>query len=121
MARANKTAQLRAHVRLLGEILGDVIRGSAGEEIFNRVEKIRLSSKEAQERDTWKSLDQLLASLDKHDFLLIARAFSQFLNLANIADQHYTTSVNTEDDFSALAALDRTLVALQKKMYDRRN
>jgi phosphoenolpyruvate carboxylase len=63
------------------------------------VEQIRLSSKEAQDSDSWDALDRLLASVEEQEFLIIARAFSQFLNLANIADQHHTTAVHTERSF----------------------
>ncbi len=118
MVEVVDTAPLRAHVRLLGDILGKIIRDNAGQALFDRVEQIRLSSKEAQERDTWDSLDQLLASLEESEFLLIARAFSQFLNLANIADQQHTTSVHTECHFSASATLQKTLRVLQTKAKD---
>ena len=90
MVEAVDTAPLRAHVRLLGDMLGKIIRENAGEALFERVEQIRLSSKAAQDSDTWETLDQLLASLEEQEFLIIARAFSQFLNLANIADQQHT-------------------------------
>jgi len=113
MTEAVNTAPLRAHVRLLGDMLGKVIRDNAGETLFQRVEHIRICSKEAQESDTWSALDQLLASLEEQEFLTIARAFSQFLNLANIADQQHTTSVHSAEHFSATAVLARTLDALQ--------
>ena len=104
MEEAVDTAPLRAHVRLLGDILGNIIKENAGEALFNRVEQIRIQSKEAQDSDTWEALDQLLASLDDHEVLVIARAFSQFLNLANIADQQHTMSVRTESPFCQLGA-----------------
>ncbi len=113
MVEAVDTAPLRAHVRLLGDILGNIIKKNAGEALFNRVEQIRVQSKEAQDSDTWEALDQLLASLDDHEVLVIARAFSQFLNLANIADQQHTMSVRTESHFSASSVLERTLRVLQ--------
>lgn len=118
MVEAVDTAPLRAHVRLLGDMLGKIIRENAGEALFERVEQIRLSSKAAQDSDTWETLDQLLASLEEQEFLIIARAFSQFLNLANIADQQHTTSVNTEAHFSASATLQSTLRVLQTKAKD---
>ncbi|MEK9933411.1 MAG: phosphoenolpyruvate carboxylase [Luminiphilus sp.] len=118
MVEVVDTAPLRTHVRLLGDILGKIIRDNAGEKLFNRVEDIRLSSKEAQDSDTWEALDQLLASLEEQEFLVIARAFSQFLNLANIADQQHTTSVQTAAHLTASATLQRTLRVLQTKAKD---
>ena len=67
MAEAVDTAPLRAHVRLLGDMLGKIIRENAGEALFDRVEQIRLGSKAAQNSDTWASLDQLLASLEEQE------------------------------------------------------
>ena len=52
MVEAVDTAPLRAHVRLLGDMLGKIIRENAGEALFERVEQIRLSSKAAQDSDT---------------------------------------------------------------------
>lgn len=118
MAEVADTAPLRAHVRLLGDTLGRIIRDNAGEPLFERVEQIRLRSKEAQDSETWEALDQLLASLEEQEFLVIARAFGQFLNLANIADQQHTTSVHTEPHFSASATLQKTLRVLQTKAKD---
>lgn len=118
MVEAVDTAPLRAHVRLLGDILGKIIRDNAGEALFERVEQIRLSSKEAQDSDSWDALDRLLASLEEQEFLIIARAFSQFLNLANIADQQHTTAVHTERHFSASATLQKTLRVLETKAKD---
>ena len=119
MVEAVNTAPLRAHVRLLGDILGKIIRDNAGEALFERVEQIRLSSKEAQDSDSWDALDRLLASLEEQEFLIIARAFSQFLNLANIADQQHTTAVHTEPHFSASATLQKTLRVLETKAKDK--
>jgi len=113
MIEAVDTAPLRAHVRLLGDTLGKIIRDNAGESLFQRIEHIRMCSKEAQESDTWTALDQLLASLEEEEFLVIARAFSQFLNLANIADQQHTTALHTARHFSAAAVLENTLTTLQ--------
>ena len=40
MVEAVDTAPLRAHVRLLGDMLGKIIRENAGEALFERVEQI---------------------------------------------------------------------------------
>ena len=103
------TRQLRQNVRLLGDILGDIIRQSEGESLFEDVEQIRQCSKHTAEDDTWEALHSLLGQLDDQRILAIARAFAQFLNLANIADQHHTTTTDNAASFSAEAALDRTL------------
>ena len=43
------TASLRQHVRLLGDTLGEVIQASAGQSVFDRIEAIRQSSKNAND------------------------------------------------------------------------
>ena len=86
-----ETTSLRKQVRLLGDTLGDVIRSSAGDALFNKIEDIRQTSKDAQDSGDFEGLHALLRSLDDDTILLIAKAFSQFLNLTNIAEQHHTT------------------------------
>ena len=43
------TTQLRSHVRLLGDMLGNIVKENAGEALFERVEQIRIQSKAAQD------------------------------------------------------------------------
>jgi len=106
------TSQLRANVRFLGETLGDIIRASAGDALFDKVEAIRRCSKDAQADETLDELYLLLRGLEDHTILLIARAFSQFLNLANIADQQHITATGTAAHFSARASLERAITEL---------
>ncbi|MFT7223440.1 MAG: phosphoenolpyruvate carboxylase [Cellvibrionaceae bacterium] len=87
-------ATLRDNVRLLGGLLGETLRKYQGDDLFDKVEAIRTLSKQLSEADAsdyQPLLDQLVA-LDDEDVLSIARAFNQFLNLANIADQEYFVS-----------------------------
>ncbi len=109
-----ETTRLRKHVRQLGDTLGDVIRASAGETLFNKVEEIRQTSKDAQDTGDFAELHTLLRSLDDDTILLIAKAFSQFLNLTNIAEQHHTTTVETSEQFSAAATMQRAVSRLQE-------
>ena len=104
---------LRANVRLLGDLLGSIISKSEGQALFDQVEQIRLCSKDAQQSETLGMLYELLRQLDDAAILKIARAFSQFLNLANIADQYHTTSSAADASLSARATLNRTLSTLK--------
>jgi phosphoenolpyruvate carboxylase len=103
---------LRANVRLLGDALGDIIKAHAGPEIFELVEEIRLASKDAQQSENSDQLHAILSELDANTLLLIARSFSQFLNLTNIAEQHHTTSSNQATTFSARAILQQSMQQL---------
>ena len=80
---------LRDDVRLLGQLLGRVIAAHRGGDFVDRIETIRALAKRAR-RGTgadWDALSTYLAELPVDALADIARAFNQFLNLANIADQ----------------------------------
>lgn len=87
-------AALRANVSLLGTQLGDTVRKQLGEAILERIEQIRQLAKQArhgtEQQD--QQLKQLLSDLTDDEILPVARAFAQFLNLANLAEQHHTIS-----------------------------
>ena len=81
---------LRDDVRLLGELLGRVLREHEGEEIFNRVEQVREAAKQARTEDSeLEHIDRLLREMPIASALTVARAFAHFLTLANIAEQHH--------------------------------
>lgn len=81
---------LRDDVRLLGEALGITLREHGGEALFNQVEDIRRLARDARAgRVEAQALAKRLDGLDGAALLQVVRAFSQFLNLANIAEQHH--------------------------------
>lgn len=85
-------APLRADVRLLGELLGDVIEAREGRGVFDTVELVRGLAKSARagRPEDFETLRQrVLARLSTQDALPVARAFAHFLTLANIAEQHH--------------------------------
>jgi len=90
---------LQEKIRLLGGLLGNTIRDAEGKELFSKVETIRRLSKSARAGNTEDSekLTQELVLLNGGELTPVARAFSHFLNLANIAEQHQTVSANDED------------------------
>lgn len=83
-------APLRENVRLLGEMLGATLREHGGAALFDRVERIRRLAVDARAgRADAGVLTAELATLDGAELLHVVRAFNQFLNLANIAEQHH--------------------------------
>ena len=108
---------LRGNVKLLGGLLGEVIEEAEGPAALEKVELIRLLSKSARagEIDNHLKLQETLGSLDKAELELIARAFSQFLNLANIADQHHAISREMDAEFSATKTLSNVFSILADK------
>ncbi|UTF58619.1 phosphoenolpyruvate carboxylase [Gilvimarinus sp. DA14] len=98
---------LRENVRLLGELLGETIRDHEGEERFSRIEQIRQLGKSINqsEEDDPSALVDMLGELNDEDILPIVRAFNQFLNLANMADQEYGASAEAEPEDGLKAML----------------
>ncbi|MES2644301.1 MAG: phosphoenolpyruvate carboxylase [Myxococcota bacterium] len=84
-------APLRADVRLLGDILGEVLRARGEPGLYETVEEVRALSKAARGGDEAASaaLEALLASLPPRRASEVARAFAHFLDLANVAEQHH--------------------------------
>jgi len=79
--------RLREDVHVLGELLGETIRQQHGEAFLQKIEDIRHSAK-ADRRSAGEQLRSTLADLAEEDLLPVARAFNQFLNLANMAEQY---------------------------------
>ncbi|MBN7796791.1 phosphoenolpyruvate carboxylase [Parahaliea mediterranea] len=98
---------LRSNVSFLGRLLGETIAAAEGEDFLELIERIRGLSKTARlasGEDDSVAREELLAelrNLDNEKLVPVARAFSQFLNLANIADQHHTVSRHMDPLFSA--------------------
>lgn len=82
--------ELREDVKLLGTLLGETIRRHGGATLYEKVEAIRGLSKLSRTQETpAPDFYQALESLTSEEALQVARAFSHFLNLANIAEQHH--------------------------------
>ena len=83
---------MRSNVSMLGKLLGDTIKDALGENILDQVETIRKLSKSSRAgNDTHrKALLNTLQNLSNDELLPVARAFSQFLNLTNVAEQYQT-------------------------------
>ncbi|MDO6717813.1 phosphoenolpyruvate carboxylase [Psychrosphaera sp. 1_MG-2023] len=85
---------VQQNVRILGTLLGNSIAVEHGEQWIDKIEHIRLKSRDALNDDpsVIKELQALFAECSEEDMIIYARAFSQFLNLANVAEQQYTVS-----------------------------
>ena len=110
------TSALRQNVRLLGDTLGDVIRSTVGEDLYETIESIRQASKSATDVEQTTALFNALRKLDSEQLLLISRGFAQFLNLANIADQHFTTTKSVSGHFGAYDRISSTVEDLSRSV-----
>jgi len=88
----DKSLPLVNDIRLLGRILGEVIREQEGADAFDLIERIRrLSVAYRLKRDAsaGKALDELLNALSDRQTVKVIRAFSYFSHLANTAEDRH--------------------------------
>ncbi|MEO8858112.1 MAG: phosphoenolpyruvate carboxylase [Burkholderiaceae bacterium] len=85
-------------IRLLGRLLGDVIRDQDGDETFNLIERIRklsVSFRLNADREADRTLKKLLTGLSGDQTVSVIRAFTYFSHLANLAeDRHHVRRRN---------------------------
>ena len=114
----DKEEPLRADIRLLGRVLGDTVREQEGSEVFEIVERVRQTAvRFARDGDpaARAELSALLDPLSRDTTQTVVRAFSYFLQLANIAeDEHHVRRRRAHDlagspprEGSLVHALDR--------------
>jgi len=98
---AAKNRPLVEDIRLLGRILGDVIREQEGKEAFELIERVRQLSvayRLKQDASAGRVLDRLLKNLSADQTVTVIRAFSYFSHLANIAeDRHHVRRRNVHE------------------------
>ncbi|WP_163576524.1 phosphoenolpyruvate carboxylase [Halomonas faecis] len=92
---------LRDNVRILGDSLGRTIADDLGSGFVDRIETIRGLAKQGRQSDAQSSRELIdyLRKLPDRDLLPVTRAFNQFLNLANIAEQHYRARFRRVEDY----------------------
>lgn len=82
---------LKDNVRLLGDVLSEVIEHDQGPAFIDKIVHIRELAKQTRSKDAPQDRQALLNTLNSladDDITPITRAFNQFLNLANIAEQY---------------------------------
>ncbi|MGM9428006.1 phosphoenolpyruvate carboxylase [Hydrogenophaga sp. MI9] len=89
----HKDQPLVEDIRLLGRILGDVIREQEGSDMFELIEQVRQLSVAFRRHDDAsadKALKKLLKGLSGQQTVSVIRAFTYFSHLANLAeDRHH--------------------------------
>jgi phosphoenolpyruvate carboxylase len=103
--RQNVPAPMRRDVRLLGDILGEVIRDSGGQDLLDDVERLRhaaIAARGAGPGPGPAGADDDIAAmvagwpLDRAD--AVARAFTVYFHLANLAEEHHRVRTLRERD-----------------------
>ncbi|MFI6574600.1 phosphoenolpyruvate carboxylase [Nocardiopsis sp. NPDC050513] len=101
-ARQVVPEQLRNDVKLLGEMLGTVLAESGGEDLLADVEKLRHAVIGA--RDGSVSTDEITAIVSEWPLeraKQVARAFTVYFHLANLAEEHQRMRALRERDDAA--------------------
>jgi phosphoenolpyruvate carboxylase len=100
--RQNVPAQMRRDVRLLGDVLGQVISESGGPDLLDDVERLRHAAISARRDDAGEQADEHIARLvgswplERAD--AVARAFTVYFHLANLAEEHQRIRTLRERD-----------------------
>jgi len=85
-------------VRLLGGLLGDIIHEQHGEDAFDLVENVRHIAKErrGENPEAAEQLSALIETLTLEQKLVLVKAFSNYFQLINIAEDQQRIRVLTE-------------------------
>ncbi|HDX1029088.1 TPA: phosphoenolpyruvate carboxylase [Pasteurella multocida] len=105
---------MRNNISMLGRFLGETISDAQGSDILELIENIRVLSRNSRHGDDQarNALLNTLATISNENIIPVARAFSQFLNLTNIAEQYQTISRHHHDH----VASERSISALFKRL-----
>jgi phosphoenolpyruvate carboxylase len=81
------TEPMREDIRLLGAILGDTVREQNGDDVFDLVERARVSSFQVRRSEMDRAdLARMFDGIDVHQAIPVIRAFTHFALLANVAE-----------------------------------
>ena len=106
-------APLRRDVREMGTMLGNILREQESTSLYEAVEEVRKLAKQARKNKMGvdlKKLAERLSELSHAEMVQVGRAFSHFLTLANIAEQHHRVRRTKEQTKKAEAAPEDTLL-----------
>ena len=106
-------------IRLLGRILGDVIREQDGVAAFELVERIRTLSvafRRDADHEADRALKKLLKGLSADQTVSVIRAFTYFSHLANLAEDRHHIRRQAQDERAGVAqegSLEQTMAHLR--------
>jgi phosphoenolpyruvate carboxylase len=89
---SDSSLPLRRDVKMLGNILGEILVHHGGVELLNRVERIREMCKTLRsenDQDTYKALKEEISTLSPPIRKQVIRAFSVYFHLINAAEQNH--------------------------------
>lgn len=96
MKRPGASDKLSEDVRLLGTIVGDVLREQAGEDLFRTVERLRklsISARTHYSPSIQQELGAITSELSPGTMFDVVRAFNLFFHAVNIAEENHRLRV----------------------------
>ena len=111
MSSSADNTELRNDVRRLADLLGQTIARQESDQLLSLVESLRLSVREGKQ-------DQVLSKLDDTQIISLVRAFSNYFNLANVAEQVNRSKVLAEAHKSGGSWLSKTIDNILKAQKD---
>lgn len=90
--KTDKNAKLRSDVKMLGNILGEILILHGGQDLMDKVESIREMTKSIRkeyDEGTYKMLKKEINNLKPPIRQQVIRAFSVYFHLVNIAEQNH--------------------------------
>ena len=107
MSSSTENTSLRNDVRKLADLLGQTLARQEGDELLSLVEAVRLSVREGKQ-------DEVLGRLTDAQTVSLVRAFSNYFNLANVAEQVDRTKVLAEQRKTIGSWISRTIDRILK-------
>ena len=112
-------APLRRDVRLLGRLLGQVLEEAGGPELLADVERLRratieLRAADGHRRQARAQVVELVASFDLDRAELVARAFTVYFQLVNLAEEQHRVRTLRERNLAALTVRESFAAAVQE-------
>jgi phosphoenolpyruvate carboxylase len=102
--RQKVPAAMRRDVRMLGDLLGEVLRESGGQELLDDVERLRHAviaarrGEPAASADALREISEMVAAWPLERAEAVAHAFTVYFHLANLAEEHQRIRTLRERD-----------------------
>ncbi len=112
-------APLRRDVGLLGRLLGQVLEEAGGPELLADVERLRratieLRAADGHRREARARVVELVASFDLDRAELVARAFTVYFQLVNLAEEQHRVRTLRERNLAALTVRESFAAAVEE-------
>jgi len=113
--------QLRSRVKLLGTLLGNVLRDQEGGRVFVAVEALRKGYIKLSKKDSQSKRDQLsrmIQKLDPTTLTHVVRAFSTYFSLVNIAEEAFQHQLRRKQRHTGEALWTGSFDAILRELRD---